>query len=93
MHVSMTFLGIIRDKVGRKSIDVELPEGSGVDDLMKAIAPLMQEKLSGWAWDDAGCRFSPHIVVARQSAAGGADATAPLEEGEEVLVFPPLAGG
>jgi molybdopterin converting factor small subunit len=93
MRVTLTFLGIIRDKVGQKSLDVELPDGSGFDDLMQAIAPLMREKLDGWAWDDSRCRFSPQVIVSRGRAVGGVDLSAPLEEGEEVLVFPPLAGG
>ena len=92
-HVSMTFLGIIRDKVGQKSIDVELPERSGLDDLMQAIAPLLREKLDGWAWDDRKLRSSPQAIVSGEKAVGGADLSAPLKEGEEILVFPPLAGG
>ena len=93
MRVTMTFLGIIRDKVGQKSLDVELPEGSSFDDLMQAVAPLMREKLDGWAWDDSRGRFSPQVIVSRGRAVGGVDLSAPLKEGEEVLVFPPLAGG
>jgi molybdopterin converting factor small subunit len=93
MRVSVGFLGILRDQVGQKSIEVELPDGAGFGDLMDAIAPLMAEKVGSWAWDGGKHRFSPRVIVSRQKAVGGVKLTAPLEEGEEVLVFPPLAGG
>jgi hypothetical protein len=41
MQVTVGFLGILRDQVGQKSIEVDLPDGAGFDDLMEAIAPLM----------------------------------------------------
>jgi molybdopterin converting factor small subunit len=93
MRVSVGFLGILRDQVGQKSLDVELPEGAGFDDLMEAIAPLMEQKVGSWAWDGDKRRFSPRVVVSRQKAVGGEALTTPLVDGEEILVFPPLAGG
>ena len=93
MQVSVSFLGILRDQIGQKTLEVDLPAGSGFGDLMKAIAPLMQEKVGGWAWDHGNQRFSGRIVVSRRNAAGVADLSALLVDGEEILVFPPLAGG
>ena len=89
----MTFLGILRDQVGRKSVEVDLPDGSGFGQLMDAISPLMEEKVGTWAWDAASRRFSGRIVVSRQKAIKRVDPAAPLVDGEEILVFPPLAGG
>jgi molybdopterin converting factor small subunit len=93
MRVSVGFLGILRDQVGQKSLDVELPDGAGFDDLMQAIAPLMEQKVGSWAWDAQKRRFSPRVVVSRQKAVGTVDQVSPLTDGEEILVFPPLAGG
>jgi molybdopterin converting factor small subunit len=93
MRVSVSFLGILRDQIGQKSLQVDLPDGSSFGDLMVAIAPLMNEKVGTWAWDGKNQRFSGRIVVSRQKAVGGTDAPAPLVDGEEILVFPPLAGG
>jgi molybdopterin converting factor small subunit len=92
MRVSVGFLGILRDQVGQKALDVELPDGARFSDLMAAIAPLMEQKV-GWAWDCEKGRFSPRVVVSRQSAVGKVDFEVPLSDGEEILVFPPLAGG
>ncbi len=91
--MSLGFLGILRDQVGQKTLDVDLPDGAGFDDLMEAVAPFMEEKLGSWAWDKEKGRFSPRVVVSRQQALGGAALTTPLQDGEEILVFPPLAGG
>jgi molybdopterin converting factor small subunit len=93
MKVSISFLGLLRDKIGQKTIEVDLPDGSGFEDLMAAIAPLMEEKVGTWAWDGKNQRFSGRMVVSRQKAVKGADPSAPLVDGEEILVFPPLAGG
>lgn len=93
VRVSVGFLGILRDQIGQKSLEVDLPDGAGFADLMEAIAPLMEEKVGSWAWDSQKRRFSPRVIVSRQKAVGGADLSAPLVEGEEILVFPPLAGG
>ena len=93
MRVSVSFLGILRDQIGQKSLQVDLPDGSAFGDLMAAIAPLMEEKVGTWAWDGENQRFSGRIVVSRHKAVGGTDPAAPLVDGEEILVFPPLAGG
>ena len=93
MKVSVSFLGLLRDKIGQKTIEVDLPDGSSFGDLMAAIAPLMQEKVGTWAWDGKNQRFSGRMVVSRQKAVKGSDPSAPLVDGEEILVFPPLAGG
>ena len=93
MRVSVGFLGILRDQLGQKSLSVELPEGAGFDDLLQAIAPMVQDKLGPWAWDQENRRFSPRVVVSRKSGFGKVDRSVPLTDGEEIMVFPPLAGG
>ena len=93
MRVSVGFLGILRDQVGQKSLSVELPEGAGFDDLMEAIAPMVQDKVGSWAWDGEKRRFSPRVVVSRKAGRGSFDRSVLLIDGEEIIVFPPLAGG
>jgi molybdopterin converting factor small subunit len=96
MRVSIGFLGMLRDQLGQKSLDVDLPDGAGFADLMDAIAPLMEQKVA-WAWDREAHRFSPRVVISRKcvngTARGKDDAEVPLADGEEFMVFPPLAGG
>lgn len=93
MRVSVGFLGILRDQLGTKSLDIELPDGATFADLMEAIAPVMEKSIGTWAWETEQRRFSPRVVVSRQKGVGRADPAAALVDGEEILVFPPLAGG
>lgn len=93
MRVSLGFLGILRDQVGAKSLEVDLAEGATFADLMDAVAPVMEEKVGAWAWDKEQRRFSPRVVVSRHKAVGRLDPATLLVDGEEILVFPPLAGG
>jgi molybdopterin converting factor small subunit len=95
MRVSIGFLGMLRDQLGQKSLVVDLPDGAGVADFMDAIAPLMEQK-AAWAWDSEKRRFSARVVVTKQGAAGGQgtfDPDIPFADGDEILVFMPIAGG
>lgn len=93
MRVKVSFLGILRDKMGGPSVEVELAEGATFQDLMEGLAPFVEDKLSDWAWDPEAQRFSPRIMVSRSKVVGGYEDDTVLSDGEEVMVFPPLAGG
>jgi hypothetical protein len=95
MRVKVGFIGIRRDQLGQKSVDVDLPDGAGVADFVNAIAPLMEEK-AAWAWDGENRRFASRVVVTKKGAAGVQakfDPDVPFADGEEFLVFMPIAGG
>ncbi len=70
-----------------------MPDSATFGDLMDALAPTMDERVGDWAWEAQKRRFSPRVVVSRQRAVGDPDSETPLSDGEEILVFPPLAGG
>jgi molybdopterin converting factor small subunit len=93
MKIKVSFLGLLRDKVGRPSLEVELPEGATFRDLLEHLAPLVEDKLADWAWDRETRRFAPRIMVSRSKVVGGYEDDTVLSDGEEILVFPPLAGG
>ena len=95
MRVSIGFLGMLRDQLGQKSLDVDLPDGAGVSEFMDAIAPLIEQK-AAWAWDRENRRFASRVVVTKKDAAGVQgkfDPDVPFADGEEILVFMPIAGG
>jgi molybdopterin converting factor small subunit len=93
MRVKVSFLGILRDKVGGSGLEVELAEGATFRDLLDGLAPLVEDQLGDWAWDREERRFAPRIMVSRSKVVGGYDDDTVLSDGEEILVFPPLAGG
>jgi len=96
MRVSIGFLGILRDSLGQKSVEVDLPDGAHFSDLLEVIAPLMEQKVA-WAWDRKRRIFSPRVVISRKEGRGHTsakiDAGTALADGEEFVVFPPIAGG
>jgi molybdopterin converting factor small subunit len=93
MRVTVNFLGSLRDQVGSKSLVVELPARATYRDLLDSIAPTMNAKLADWAWDPAKRAFSPRMMVSRNLSADLRDETTCLDDGDEILVVLPLAGG
>ena len=92
MKVSVGFLGILRDQMGQKSLEVGLPEGADFAEFLRVIAPIIQQK-AAWAWDGTNGRFASRVVVTRKNVPGKIEPGSLLSDGEELVVFPPLAGG
>ena len=93
MRVTVTFLGIIRDQVGSRSLDFELPSRATMRDLLDALAPQLEGRLADWAWDHERRMFTEKVMVSRNLVPGGRDEAMTLADGDEILVFPPIAGG
>lgn len=93
IHVSVAFLGLLRDQVGARTIDLELSHTATYRDLLDALAPLVGEKLGEWAWDRDEKEFTKRVVVSRGSSIATWDGQSKLIDGEEIVVFPPVAGG
>ena len=93
MQVTVSFLGPLRDRVGEKSLLVELPAAATYRDLLDSIGPTMQARLPDWAWDSGRRSFSARMMVSRNLAADLRDETTCLAEWDEILVVLPLAGG
>lgn len=93
MLVRVSFLGILRDLMGTARVDLELPEQATFRDLLNALGPEVEDRLPSWAWDSERGGFSDRMMVSRGGSTGMPDTESPLSDGEEILVFPPLAGG
>ena len=95
MKITVRSIGLIKMLLGDAELEVELPDGAKVTDL---LAHLREEK---------GERFSPFAVEPKEQSAhaplrvmiNGRDIAAlegrhtVLEEGDDVLMFFPIAGG
>jgi molybdopterin synthase catalytic subunit len=82
MNVSVRLFAILRERAGRDSVDLELPEGARVAD---ALAMLEREP----GLDEVLPRLHVAMAVNREYAA---DATT-LAEGDELALIPPVSGG
>jgi molybdopterin converting factor small subunit len=92
VHVTVKFLGPLRDQVGAQSLSVELPAAATYRTLLDNIAPTVGGKLVEWAWDPARRSFSTRMMVMRNMSDLRSEATQ-LADGDEILVLLPLAGG
>jgi molybdopterin converting factor subunit 1 len=81
MQVKVLFFGMLKDIVGRAEEQLELPEDhrlAGVFDHYAARFPRLRE-------------MAGSIVLARNQEFS--DPSAPVTDGDEVALLPPLAGG
>ena len=82
MNVSVRLFAILRERAGRDSVELDLPEGARVDDALAALArePGLVDVLP---------RLSVAMAVNRSYAAGDTE----LGEGDELALIPPVSGG
>ena len=81
MRVRVRLFAGTRDAVGSPSVDLDLPPGSSVADLVRELCA-RHPRLEG---------YRPHALVALDGAF--VPASAPLREGSEVAFMPPVSGG
>ena len=93
MHVTVKFLGALRDQAGAPLLTLDLPAEGTYRDVLNAIGPMVQAKFEASAWDPAKQCLSRRMIVSLNGASGPRDETAYLAEGDEILVASPLAGG
>jgi molybdopterin converting factor subunit 1 len=82
MTVSVRLFAILRERAGRDSVEIELPEGATVGDAFARLA-----ETPGLA--DLVERMPLRMAVNREYASAGA----PISAGDELAVIPPISGG
>lgn len=91
VHLEVRFFANLRDVVGARSIDHEADAGATVGEVLRDLVDEYPEL------DvlDASGDLRPHVNVLRngRSVVHGDGLETPLEEGDEVGVFPPVEGG
>jgi molybdopterin converting factor subunit 1 len=82
MTVSVRLFAILRERAGRDSVEIELPEGATVGDAFERLAetPGLAELVE---------RMPLRMAVNREYASAGA----PISPGDELAVIPPISGG
>jgi molybdopterin converting factor small subunit len=91
IHLTVTFLGLLRDQIGAPRLEFYLPSGSRLEDLLRVLVPEVEGRLGDWAWDSEKHCFTSRVTVARGRSV--IDKEGGLVDGEEIIVFPPMAGG
>ena len=81
MTIHVLLFAQARERAGRASITLELPEGSRVADALALLGRDHPGLAELW----------PHLAVAIDRRLAGADA--PLVHGAELALLPPVSGG
>jgi molybdopterin synthase catalytic subunit len=82
MTVTVRLFAILRQRAGRDSVEIELPEGATVADAF--------ERLAGVAGiEELVERMPLRMAVNREYATG----SAPIAAGDELALIPPISGG
>ena len=81
--------------LGRREIELEVPSGSSVMDVVDLVAELMGEQAVPVLLESAGGMPQPHLrIMVNGRDIGvlqGLDTV--LAEGDEILILPPAGGG
>ena len=95
MKVTVRGVGLLRTLLGQEMVELSLPAASRVDGLVGRLAEIGDERLTPHVVvpkkEDA--HLSLRVVVNGRDIALLAGRQTVLEDGDEVLVFVPLAGG
>jgi len=89
-----TILGI-KDVVGQRLTEIEIPDGSTVDDFLKYVKERWGVKLATRLFHPDSVEVLPYVrvMVNGQSIHFLEGMETPLKEGDEVLILPPASGG
>ena len=89
-----TILGI-KDIVGQRLTEIELPTGSTIEDFLKYMKEKWGDELSTRLFHPDSVAVLPYvrIMVNGQTIEFLEGLETPLKEGDEVLILPPASGG
>lgn len=89
-----TILGL-KQVIGQKLTDIDLPKGSTVEDLLAYMKERWGSALSPHLFDpESGAILSyVRIMVNGQTIPHLNGMKAPLNDGDEILILPPASGG
>ena len=93
MNVRVRFYGMAYDEVGTRELSVELVEDSTVNDLLSILVE-RYPSLTKLVYDDEGVfREYLEVAVNRTDIIGLDGLETVLNEGDIVLIMPPIGGG
>ncbi|MHB8894466.1 MAG: MoaD/ThiS family protein [Candidatus Geothermincolia bacterium] len=92
MRIKTRYIGLFARYMGEKVTVFEVDDGSTAGDLLYRLGEERGSRLPRSLWDAGAGRFHKSIKLARCGGPTLAPAD-PLNDGEEVFVIFPLAGG
>lgn len=92
MRLQLKFFATFRAIVGQKTVEREFPEGTTVADVLAALEAEYPD-LSGRLLDDGEIRPQLSVLKNGREVVHIDGAATPLDDGDTLSVFPPVAGG
>ena len=85
----------LKQVIGQRLTEIDLPDGSTVEDLLTYMKERWGDKLSTHLFDPDSGAVLPYvrIMVNGQTIQFLEGMETPLKEGDEVLILPPVSGG
>ena len=95
MKVRVRSIGLVRQALGAAELEVDVPEGTRVPELLRHIADLKGEKFAPFAVEPKQPNaYAPLRVVLNGRDVGPSEhRECTLAEGDDLLLFLPIAGG
>jgi sulfur-carrier protein len=95
MKITLYTIMGIKDVIGQRLTEIDLPQGSTVADFLTYMRERWGDKLSTLLFDPARDTVLPYvrIMVNGQTIHYLEGMETPLKEGDEVLILPPVSGG
>jgi molybdopterin synthase sulfur carrier subunit len=89
-----TILGI-KDVVGQRLTEIELPDGPRIEDFLWYVRERWGEELSSRLFHPDSVEVLPYVrvMVNGQTIEFLEGMETPLKEGDEILILPPVSGG
>lgn len=89
-----TILGI-KDVIGQRLTEIELPDGSTIEDFLKYVRERWGEELSARLFHPNSVDVLPfvRVMINGQTIEFLEGMATPLKDGDEVLILPPVSGG
>ena len=94
MKVAVRSLGLIRQLLGAAEVDVTLSEGATFPDLLARLVEEKGDKFAPYARPTEGTAYAPlRIVINGRDLTPAQGRERVLADGDDVLIFLPIAGG
>lgn len=89
-----TILGL-KEVIGQRLTEIDLPQGSTVGDFMKYVRERWGDRLANRLFDPTDGAVLPYVrIMVNGQTIEFLDGTETLlKEGDEVLILPPVSGG
>jgi MoaD family protein len=95
MRVKTVYLGLFRNKIGKKEEQFDVEEETSLDNFLKAFKSKYEEELSSFPWAKNESRVDPTVIVMVNGAAKNLskEGKYALRDGDVVTLMTIISGG